>query len=86
MVEPGVAYRFDKRHFCLSFLTDFDGSFWRPANPNDGEPPSLFYNQDVGPWRSSGRTSHVPELGWLGWPGGRLVRIDGSVLETGLCA
>jgi hypothetical protein len=47
-VRPSVAYRFDTGHCGLEFLTDFDGSFWRPADPADGEPPTFLANQDVG--------------------------------------
>ena len=32
-VTPSVAYRFDTGHCGLGFLTDFDGSFWRPIDP-----------------------------------------------------
>jgi hypothetical protein len=47
-VTPTVAYRFDTGHCGLAFLTDFDGSFWRPIDPSDGEPPGFFINQDAG--------------------------------------
>lgn len=32
--EPGVAYRFDVPHCGLEWMVDFDGSFWRPLDPN----------------------------------------------------
>lgn len=48
-VEMDVAYRFDAGHCGLDHLTDFDGSFWDPVNPNHpSEEPLFFYNQDVG--------------------------------------
>jgi Tol biopolymer transport system component len=46
--EVSVAYRFDTGHCGLSFMTDFDGSFWEPVDPSGGEPPDFFHNQDVG--------------------------------------
>lgn len=48
-VEPGVVYAFDTGHCGLDFLTDFDGSFWMPINPDGtGDPSVFFYNRDVG--------------------------------------
>ena len=47
-VTPSVAYRFDAGHCGLSFLADFDGSFWRPIDPNGGRPPAFFHQNDVG--------------------------------------
>jgi hypothetical protein len=47
-VTPTTAYRFDTGHCGLSFLADFDGSFWRPIDPDGGEPPDFFVNHDVG--------------------------------------
>ena len=47
-VTPGIAYRFDTGHCGLEFMTDLDGGFWRPIDPDGGEPPDFFYNQDVG--------------------------------------
>jgi hypothetical protein len=47
-IKPGVAYRFETTHCGLSYLTDFDGSFWRPVPPADGQSPDFFINQDVG--------------------------------------
>lgn len=47
-VTPATAYRFDTGHCGLGFLTDFDGSFWRPVDPERGEPPDFFINQDLG--------------------------------------
>lgn len=79
--EVGVAYRFETEHCGLSFLADFDASFWQPVNPSAGEPPSFFHNQDVGEialissdtavFRSSEGVEAV------------LTRIDGPV--TGFC-
>lgn len=46
-IEPGV-YEFDTGHCGLDFLTDFDGAFWQPIDPDGGEPPLFFYNQDKG--------------------------------------
>ena len=81
--EVGVAYRFDTGHCGLGFMTDLDGSFWEPVEPDGGEPPDFFYNQDVGAialvsadtaiYRSSGGMEIT------------LVRIDGPV-TTPLCA
>jgi hypothetical protein len=34
-ITPSVAYRFDTGHCGLGFLTDFDGSFWRPVDPEE---------------------------------------------------
>lgn len=31
----------------MEFLTDFDGSFWKPIVSGEGEPPSVFINSDV---------------------------------------
>jgi hypothetical protein len=47
-VERGVEYAFEVGHCGLEFLTDFDGSFWRPIPPGEGVPPSVFINSDVG--------------------------------------
>ncbi len=47
-VTPSQAYQFNTGHCGLSFLTDFDGSFWRPIDPGDGEPPDAFFNEDEG--------------------------------------
>jgi hypothetical protein len=48
-VEPGIAYRFDTGHCGLAYLADFDGSFWRPIDPNgEARVPDFFINQDVG--------------------------------------
>jgi hypothetical protein len=44
-ITPSLAYRFDTGHCGLGFLTDFDGSFWRPA---DSAPTRLLINQDLG--------------------------------------
>jgi hypothetical protein len=43
-----VAYRFDTGHCGLSFLTDFDGSFWRPIDLGGGREPDFFSSRDVG--------------------------------------
>jgi dipeptidyl aminopeptidase/acylaminoacyl peptidase len=83
LAEVGVAYRFDTGHCGLDFMTDFDGSFWGPIEPDVGQPPDFFHNQDVGAialasadtaiYRSSGGTEVT------------LVRMDGRV-TTHLCA
>jgi hypothetical protein len=83
-VEPGVAYRFDTGHCGLQFLTDFDRSFWEPVDPKEGNPPTFFYNQDVGaialvaPNEAIYRSSNGREV--------PLVRLGGPVSVTGLCA
>ena len=46
--EEGVTYRFDAGHCGLNHLPDFDGSFWEALNPNAGEEPNYFYNEDIG--------------------------------------
>lgn len=58
-VRRGVAYELDTGHCGLSFLTDFDGSFWRPIDPDRGEPPGFFINQDVGAIALVGRDRAV---------------------------
>ena len=81
-VTPSTAYRFDTGHCGLSFLADFDGSFWEPVDPGGGDRvPDFFINQDVGAialvdfnravYRSSGGTEVS------------LVRISGPVLTFG---
>lgn len=40
--EPGVAYRFAVPHCGLEWMTDFDGSFWRPLDPNLPEPKAAW--------------------------------------------
>ena len=75
--EPRIANWFDTGHCGLSFLADFDGSFWRPVPPEDDATPDFFINQDVGAialvedgvavYRSSGGVEV------------RLERIDGPV-------
>ena len=51
-VRKGVEYSFNTGHCGLDFLTDFDGSFWDPVNPNQtGEPPNFFYNEEEGRMR-----------------------------------
>jgi hypothetical protein len=47
-LEPNVAYVFDTGHCGLGHLTDFDGSFWRPADPARADSFDLLVNQDVG--------------------------------------
>ena len=82
--EPGVAYRFDAGHCGLDHLTDFDGSFWEPVNPNHpGEEPVFFYNQDVGTIELVG----VDEARYTASSGDeiRLLRVDGPVV-TQPCA
>ena len=48
LVSAGVAYRFDTGHCGLTFMTDFDGSFWSPMNPGDPDAPDFFHNQESG--------------------------------------
>jgi hypothetical protein len=46
-VEMGVEYQYTTGHCGLSFLVDFDGSFWIPEDvPGDG--PKYYYNEDEG--------------------------------------
>lgn len=40
--DPGVAYRFDVPHCGLDWMLDFDGSFWRPLDPNLPEPKAAW--------------------------------------------
>ncbi len=48
-VESSVPYVFDTGHCGLSYLTDFDGSFWDPEGPNPANgPPAVFNNPDRG--------------------------------------
>jgi hypothetical protein len=47
-VDPGIAYEFDTGHCGLSFLADFDGSFWAPVDPDRADSQDLLHNQDVG--------------------------------------
>jgi hypothetical protein len=47
-ITPSLAYRFDTGHCGLTFLADFDGSFWRPIAPGAGRPPGFFDEDDVG--------------------------------------
>lgn len=46
-VTPSTAYVFDTGHCGLTFLADFDESFWDPVTPPSGA-PDFFINQDVG--------------------------------------
>jgi hypothetical protein len=46
--RPGIAYEFDTGHCGLSFLTDFDGSFWGPVDPDRADSADLLNNEDVG--------------------------------------
>lgn len=62
----------------MDFLTDFDGSFWDPVNPTDGEEPDFFYNQDVGTIELI-----APDLARYVGSSGReveLARVDGAVV------
>jgi hypothetical protein len=47
-VREDVAYEFDTGHCGLSFLPDFDGSFWRLVDPDRADSFDLLLNQDVG--------------------------------------
>ena len=37
-----MAYRFDVPHCGLDWMLDFDGSFWRPLDPNLPEPKAAW--------------------------------------------
>jgi hypothetical protein len=77
-VQQNMAYAFDTGHCGLSFLTDFDGSFWHPVDPDRAESFDLLHNQDVGAIalvarnRAIYRSSAEIEI--------RLERIDGPVI------
>jgi hypothetical protein len=47
-VQRNVAFAFDTGHCGLGFLTDFDGSFWRPVDPERADSFDLLANQDLG--------------------------------------
>jgi len=47
-VTPSTAYVFDTGHCGLTFLADFDGSFWEPIQPAGGATPDSFIDQDEG--------------------------------------
>jgi hypothetical protein len=47
-ITPDTAYWFDTGHCGLSFLADFDGSFWQPNIGPDAVAPGFFFNQDIG--------------------------------------
>jgi hypothetical protein len=77
-VERNVAYAFDTGHCGLSFLTDFDGSFWRPVDPERADSFDLLVNQDVGAMALVGRNRAIYRSS-----GGieiRMERIDGPVV------
>jgi hypothetical protein len=45
----GVAYIYETGHCGLTYLLDFDGSFWDAVNPAaPRHPPSFFINYDKG--------------------------------------
>lgn len=83
-VATGVEYSFDTGHCGLDFLTDFDGSFWRPVNQRgDGEAP-FFYSQDSGTMTLVSQDRAVYKAST-----GRQVtlhRYPGPVLLKGMCA
>ncbi len=82
-VEPGVVYRFEVPHCGLAWLTDFDGSFWRPIDPNQPEPevPSFFFNPDSGTMElvAPNTAEYVSSEGRVV----TLVRLDGSIVRPG---
>ena len=83
-VEKGVEYSFNSGHCGLSFLTDFDGSFWDPVNPNEPrEPPEFFYNEDEGTMTlvSGDRAVYTSSSG----EDVTLRQHDGPVLLKGAC-
>jgi hypothetical protein len=47
-VRSDVAYAFETGPCGLGFLTDFDGSFWRPVDPERADSFDLLQNQDLG--------------------------------------
>jgi hypothetical protein len=84
-VEPGVEYRFNTGHCGLEYLTDFDGSFWRPMDPNGkAEDPLFFYNEDDGAMTLESKNVAVYESS--DQQSVTLRRIPGSVTLKGLCA
>lgn len=84
-VQADVAYAFDTGHCGLSFLTDFDGSFWDPINPNPaGDPPEFFDNDDHGTM-----TLRPPDTAFYVSSRGlrvKLTRHDGPAILKKLCA
>ena len=84
-VKLGVSYSFNTGHCGLGYLTDFDGSFWDPINPNgQGDPPSFFYNEDDGTMKLVSRDTAIYTAST-----GRRVRLKrhpGPVTLDGLCA
>lgn len=82
-VAIGVEYSFDTGHCGLDFLTDFDGSFWRPSTPTAGE-PSFLSNQDSGTMTLVSRDRAV----YRASTGGQVAlhRYPGPVLLQGACA
>jgi hypothetical protein len=83
-VDQGATYEFNSGHCGLDYLTDFDGSFWRPVDPNGAaEDPPFFYNEDEGTMvllrgnRAMYESSDGQEI--------RLHRIPGPVVVEGLC-
>ena len=84
-VEEGVAYRFNTGHCGLGYLTDFDGSFWTPINPDPGrEPPAFFSNEDEGAMKlvSEDKAEYTSSDGVTV----TLERHVGPYLLKGLCA
>jgi hypothetical protein len=83
-VEQGVEYEFNTGHCGLEFLTDFDGSFWRPLDPNgEQEDPLFFYNEDEGTMTLESENISTYESS----DGQRvqLERIPGPLTLKGLC-
>jgi hypothetical protein len=82
-VETGVGYSFDTGHCGLDFLTDFDGSFWRPSTPTAGE-PSFSSTQDSGTMTLVSRDRAVYKASTGRQVG--LRRYPGPILLQGACA
>jgi hypothetical protein len=85
-VRPAVPYAFSTGHCGLEFLTDFDGSFWIPIDPNpERDPPEFFYSQDSGTMtlvaenEAEYRSDSAGETAML-------KRHDGPLIVKGLCA
>ncbi|MGH2808723.1 MAG: hypothetical protein ACRDKT_15775 [Actinomycetota bacterium] len=83
-VEDGVLYRFNTGHCGLEFLVDFDGSFWSPRFPAQGEPPEFFSNEDDGTIEIVGDERAI----YRSFDGGDadLVRLEGPIMGGAGCA
>ena len=84
-VEEGTEYHFNTGHCGLDFMTDFDGSFWIPENPDEGdEPPEFFTNEDDGTMKliSEGEAEYTSSGGVMV----SLQRHQGPFVLRGACA